>query len=103
MKSRTAIPLALGIALLAGQAQASSTHRCGSALVSLDASTAEVRAKCGEPTSAAQIGFKNIIDDYGFRQEVLVEEWTYGPNHGMYHFLRFEGNRLRRIDSQRGR
>jgi len=103
MKIRTAIPVVLGIALLATHAQGSSTYRCGSALVSLDASTAEVRAKCGEPTSAAQVGFKNIVDRYGFRQEVQVEEWTYGPNHGMYHFLRFEGNRLRRIDSERGR
>ena len=100
------MPIALLIALLltfAGIAQASSTHRCGSALVSLEASTAEVRAKCGEPASAAQVGYKEIIDDYGFRQEVPVEEWTYGPNSGMYHFLRFEGNRLRQIDSERGR
>lgn len=88
---------------VASNAQASSTYRCGSALVSLDASTAEVRAKCGEPSSTALAGFKEIVDGYGFRQEVHVEEWTYGPNHGMYHFLRFEGNRLRRIDSERGR
>lgn len=98
------LPLgAVLLLIIASNAQASSTHRCGSALVSLGASTAEVRAKCGAPTSAAPVGFKNIVDDYGFHQEVHVEEWTYGPNHGMYHFLRFEGNRLRRIDSERGR
>jgi hypothetical protein len=33
---------------------------------------------------------------------VPIEEWTYGPRNGMYHFLRFEGNRLRDIDSKRG-
>lgn len=95
--------VALFLLSVACNAQASSTYRCGSALVSLDTSTAEVRAKCGEPASEAPIGFKQIVDDYGFRQEVQVEEWTYGPKHGMYHFLRFEGNRLRRIDSERGR
>lgn len=84
-------------------AHAASTHRCGSALVSLDAPTGEVRQKCGEPTSAAAAGYKEVLDDYGFRHEVPVEEWIYGPTNGMYHFLRFEGNRLRRIESQRGR
>jgi hypothetical protein len=102
------MPPALHAALLsllafACSAQASSTYRCGSALVSLEASTTEVRNKCGEPSSASLVGYKEILDDYGFRQEVQVEEWSYGPNHGMYHFLRFEGNRLRHIDSQRGR
>lgn len=98
------LPLALCCALLfAGTAQASSTHRCGSTLVSLDASTSEVRSKCGEPKEAAMVGYREVIDDYGFRHEVQVEEWTYGPTNGMYHFLRFEGNRLRQIDSQRGR
>lgn len=103
---RTPVRLLLFSLLCIGpltQALASSTYRCGRALVSLDASTAEVRHKCGEPTSTAQVGLRNFIDRYGFHQEVQVEEWTYGPNHGMYHFLRFEGNRLRRIDSQRGR
>jgi hypothetical protein len=95
--------LLLSLAVLACSAQASSTHRCGSALVSLEASTGEVRSKCGEPAGASLVGYKEVIDDYGFRHEVQVEEWVYGPTSGMYHFLRFEGNRLRQIDSQRGR
>jgi len=85
------------------QAHAASTHRCGSNLVSLDASTAEVRSKCGEPASSGFVGYKEVVDQYGFRTEVPVEEWTYGPTHGMYHFLRFEANRLRQLDSERGR
>lgn len=93
----------LSLLVFAGGVQASSTHRCGSALVSLEASTGEVRQKCGEPASASLVGYKEVLDDYGFRHEVQVEEWVYGPTHGMYHFLRFEGNRLRRIESQRGR
>lgn len=91
------------LSLLAASAQASSTYRCGSGLVSLDDSAAEVAHKCGEPASRDFTGYKQIVDDYGFTQEVPVEEWTYGPNRGMYHFLRFEGNRLRGIDSERGR
>ena len=83
-------------------AQASSTYRCNSRLVSLDATTAEVLAKCGEPASSAQLGYKEVLDEYGYRQEVAVEEWVYGPNNGMLHFLRFEGNRLRQIGSRRG-
>ena len=91
------------LVLCAFQAQAASTHRCGSNLVSLDASTAEVRSKCGEPGSSSLIGYKEIVDQYGFRHEVAVEEWVYGPTNGMYHFLRFEANRLRSIGSERGR
>ncbi|MCQ4328952.1 DUF2845 domain-containing protein [Stutzerimonas stutzeri] len=95
--------LVLSLLVFACNAQASSTHRCGSALVSLEASAAEVKSKCGEPASASLVGYKEVLDDYGFRHEVQVEEWVYGPASGMYHFLRFEGNRLRQIDSQRGR
>ncbi|WP_181295727.1 DUF2845 domain-containing protein [Pseudomonas sp. Q2-TVG4-2] len=99
-----ALPLfLLSLVAFACSVQASSTHRCGSALVSLEASTGEVRQKCGEPASASLVGYKEVLDDYGFRHEVQVEEWIYGPTNGMYHFLRFEGNRLRQIDSQRGR
>lgn len=89
--------------LCALPAHAGSTHRCGSNLVSLDASTAEVRNKCGEPGSSGLIGYKEVLDQYGFRHEVQVEEWVYGPTNGMYHFLRFEANRLREIGSKRGR
>ncbi|MCQ4296719.1 DUF2845 domain-containing protein [Pseudomonas stutzeri] len=94
--------LLLVVSLSSLHAEAASTYRCNSRLVSLDATTAEVRSKCGEPVTSAMVGYKEIIDDYGYRQEVSVEEWVYGPNHGMLHFLRFEGNRLRQIDSQRG-
>ncbi|MCQ4321196.1 DUF2845 domain-containing protein [Stutzerimonas stutzeri] len=99
---KSAVLAALTITFYALHAQASSTFRCGRNLVSLRASTAEVQAKCGEPSSRALTGYKELIDEYGFRQEVQIEEWTYGPTNGMYHFLRFEGNRLSNIDSERG-
>ena len=92
----------LALMLCSLQTEASSTYRCNSRLVSLEATTAEVRSKCGEPASSAMVGYKEVVDDYGYRQEVSVEEWVYGPNNGMLHFLRFEGGRLRQIQSQRG-
>ncbi|MDM8351197.1 DUF2845 domain-containing protein [Pseudomonas sp. sp1636] len=87
--------------LLTGSVQAA-TWRCGSALISTDDTSSEVLDKCGEPQSRDFLGYREIIDSYGFRNEVAVEEWSYGPRNGMYHFLRFEGNRLRKIDSKRG-
>jgi hypothetical protein len=82
-------------------AQASSTLRCNNGLISLDDTTSEVSNKCGEPLSRDFIGYREVLDDYGFRNEVAVEEWAYGPRNGMYQFLRFEGNRLIKIDSKR--
>ena len=82
----------LSLLCLPLMAEASSTYRCGSALVSKTAPTTEVLNKCGEPSS----------DSYGFRNEVSVEEWVYGPKSGMYHFLRFEGGRLTEVRSKRG-
>lgn len=93
------LPLLLSLPLLA---EASSTHRCGSALVSKDAPISEVQSKCGEPASRDFLGYKEVVDYYGFRNEVAIEEWIYGPNNGMYHFLRFEGGRLTDIRSKRG-
>lgn len=82
--------------------QADSTHRCGSHLVSLDDSANEVEYKCGTPVDRSLQGYKEISDRYGRWYEVPVEEWIYGPKNGMYHALRFEGGRLRKIDSYRG-
>ncbi|MDH4870942.1 DUF2845 domain-containing protein [Pseudomonas sp. BN515] len=100
MKRR--VLLCLSLLLAVGNAQASSTLRCNSNLISLDDTTSEVLDKCGEPISRADLGFKEVVDEYYRRNEVRVEEWVYGPRNGMYQFLRFEGNRLRNIDSKRG-
>lgn len=82
--------------------QASSTLRCDSGLVSLDDTTNEVSSKCGEPLSRDFLGYREVLDEYGFYNEVAVEEWSYGPRNGMYQFLRFQGNRLIKIESKRG-
>lgn len=78
------------------------TLRCGSRLISQEDYMLEVEEKCGPPIERALLGYKETSDRYGFRHEVEIEEWTYGPDHGMYRTLRFEGQRLKKIDSYRG-
>lgn len=95
----TLLPLLLLV--YSATSQASSTYRCNSKLVSLQADSHEVRNKCGAPVDQVQLGYKLVTNEYGHRNEVRLEEWTYGPKNGMYHFLRFEGGRLVRITSSR--
>jgi hypothetical protein len=90
------------LVLLPLGAHASSTLRCDSGLISVKDSSSVVASKCGEPMSREFVGYREVLDAYGFRNEVAVEEWVYGPRNGMYQFLRFEGNRLVKIDSKRG-
>ena len=90
------------LVLLPLGAHASSTLRCDSGLISVKYSSSVVASKCGEPMSREFVGYREVLDAYGFRNEVAVEEWVYGPRNGMYQFLRFEGNRLVKIDSKRG-
>ncbi|EJM52390.1 DUF2845 domain-containing protein [Pseudomonas sp. GM48] len=89
----------LALVLSASQAWADDTLRCGSQLISVGDRSSEVLQKCGEPVSRDLLGYKLSADR---REEFQVEEWTYGPNGGMYQYLRFEGNRLKQITSKRG-
>ncbi|NMZ83114.1 DUF2845 domain-containing protein [Pseudomonas mandelii] len=91
--------ISLTLALAASQASAADTLRCGSQLVSVGDRSSEVLQKCGEPVGRDLLGYKRSANR---REEFQVEEWTYGPNGGMYQYLRFEGNRLRQITSKRG-
>lgn len=90
---------AIALTLAASQVWASDTLRCSSQLVSLGDRASEVLQKCGEPVGRDPLGYKRSANR---REEFQVEEWTYGPNNGMYQYLRFEGNRLRQITSKRG-
>ncbi|WP_447798774.1 DUF2845 domain-containing protein [Pseudomonas moraviensis] len=89
----------IALMCVAGHASASDTLRCGSQLISLGDRASEVLQKCGEPAGWDVLGYKRSANR---REEFQVEEWTYGPNNGMYQYLRFEGNRLRQITSKRG-
>ncbi|MFT5780754.1 MAG: hypothetical protein ACI9EB_000109 [Pseudomonas sp.] len=90
-----------GVAL-APWLQAASTLRCQSSLISLADHTNEVQAKCGEPVSKDFLGYREVIDYYGGISQVGIDEWSYGPRNGMYYYLRFEANRLVKIQSKRG-
>ncbi|WP_454565958.1 DUF2845 domain-containing protein [Pseudomonas sp. AIG] len=89
----------IAMTFVASHASASDTLRCGSQLISLGDRSSEVLQKCGEPVSRDVLGYKRSANR---REEFQVEEWTYGPSNGMYQYLRFEGNRLRQINSKRG-
>ncbi|WP_282367307.1 DUF2845 domain-containing protein [Pseudomonas sp. PS02290] len=94
--------LVLGVTALAGLAHAD-TLRCGSQLISVGDRMFEVQQKCGQPVSQDIIGYKETVNHYRQVDQVQVQEWIYGPSNGMYQYLRFEGGRLVRIDSKRGR
>jgi hypothetical protein len=79
------------------------TLRCGSQLISVNDRMFEVQQKCGQPVSQDIIGYKETVNHYRQVDQVQVQEWIYGPNNGMYQYLRFEGGRLVRIDSKRGK
>ncbi|RON40651.1 hypothetical protein BK666_26130 [Pseudomonas frederiksbergensis] len=89
----------LALAFAAGQVSAADTLRCGSQLISVGDRSSEVLQKCGQPVARDALGYKRNANR---REEFQVEEWTYGPNSGMYQYLRFEGNRLVQITSKRG-
>lgn len=97
MKSLTKVLLGAALIVMSSGAMAS-TFRCGSQLVSLGDRSFQVLKKCGEPIVRETVGY--TIGEYNHR-ELHIQEWVYGPNNGMYHILRFEGNRLSRIESQR--
>ena len=98
----TRMALVLGLAALVGVVQAD-TLRCGSQLISVGDRMFEVQQKCGQPVSQDIIGYKETVNHYRQVDQVQVQEWVYGPSNGMYQYLRFEGGRLVRIDSKRGR
>lgn len=80
------------------------TLRCGSQLISTGDRPFEVAQKCGPPVSQTVLGSSETYDgSYRRGERVRIEEWVYGPDHGMYQYLRFVGGRLTEINSERGR
>lgn len=74
------------------------TLRCGSQLVSTDDRAFEVERKCGPPLRKDFIGYGG--GRYG-PPDFLIEEWVYGPTNGAFSVIRFEGNRVTRIETRR--
>lgn len=105
-RTRIKMLITLTLAALAGStatvSYATSTLRCGSQLVSTGDRVFEVQQKCGEPVSQEVLGTQETFNSTYRRSEaVRIEEWVYGPDNGMYQYLRFEGGRLVRIESKR--
>ena len=75
--------------------RAASTLRCGTALISVGDSTAEVLLKCGDPFTREQIGIR-----YTGTLDMIVELWTYHFGRGQFlKLLTFEAGRLVAIDN----
>lgn len=94
---RRALFLVLTFAASLSQAD---TLRCGSQLISTGDRAFEVERKCGAPVQRDLIGY--TLGPQA-RQELVIEEWLYGPNNGMLSILTFKGNRLVRVESRRAR
>lgn len=89
----------LALPLLVMSYDANATFRCGQKLVNEGDRITEVLRKCGQPASRDLLGYTETIDgNIGLQ----VEEWSYGPNNGMYYYLHFEGGRLQQIETKRG-
>ncbi|PPS29750.1 hypothetical protein BVY10_13230 [Pseudomonas amygdali pv. morsprunorum] len=106
--ARTRIKLLINLTLaamagsVAASSYATSTMRCGNQLVSTGDRAFEVQQKCGESVSQEVLGTQETFNsNYRRSEAVRIEEWIYGPDNGMYQYLRFEGGRLVRIESKR--
>lgn len=76
------------------------TLRCGSQLVNTGDRAFEVERRCGPPVQRDVLGY--TLGPHG-REELLIEEWVYGPRNGALKILTFQGNRLTNIESRRSR
>ena len=94
--------LLVALALLLSPLSQADTLRCGSGLITSDDHLSEVQSKCGEPVTRQFLGYREVIDYYSGTTQVPIEEWSYGPRNGMYYYLRFEANRLIKVESKRG-
>ena len=89
-----ALVLALMLAIC-NPVRAASTLRCGTELMSVGDSTAEVLLKCGDPFTREQIGIR-----YTGTLDMIVELWTYHIGRGQFlKLLTFEAGRLVAIDN----
>lgn len=103
-------------AILVLASQPAHALRCGNKLVKQGMYEFQVIAICGEPVVTRQLGFvmrsyrhpkdrlgsgvEVYYPGYGFREDLLVTEmfYNFGP-HKLMRRLRFEGGRLKRIDT----
>ena len=91
----------LGIALALSSTSSLASMRCGTSLVEEGDSSAEVLRKCGQPSSKQVITPATGQNGRPFKNAVMVENWKYGPDGGMYRTLRFIDGKLVEISTSR--
>ncbi len=80
---------------------AQASMRCPNGIISGGETTFEVLHKCGEPDSKEKVSPARGGDGEIINNSVTVENWVYGPNNGMYKFLKFIDGTLVKIESRR--
>tara|TARA_R110000764_G_scaffold25528_1_gene61120 strand:+ start:250 stop:555 length:306 start_codon:yes stop_codon:yes gene_type:complete len=99
---KTSTKLFLGALLGASLVPASvASLRCDNGLASKGDTILEVEMKCGKPANSSIIN--PSVDEFGNRVQgaATIENWVYGPQNGMYRYLRFVDGTLVEIDSKR--
>jgi hypothetical protein len=102
MKNLKTSLLVSSLLLTLSSVSAQATMRCGSEIINEGNTTFEVIRKCGEPTNREIIN--PAADNNSSKvnnKAVPVENWVYGPDNGMYRYLRFVDGVLTKIKSQR--
>jgi len=72
--------------------------RCGNDIIEIGDRLFNVLKKCGEPVSKEVVGYTITKDK---KRGLKIEELVYGPKHGYYYYLIFEGGILVEIKSVR--
>lgn len=85
--------------LFLGESQAS--LRCNGGIIDEGDLSLEVLRKCGPPADRQSIA--PSLDSYGriIKGAATIENWVYGPNNGMYQYLRFIDGKLVEIKSKK--
>lgn len=81
---------------------AHASMRCAGGLIDEGQTPEQTLALCGEP--ADRKVFEAATDRRGqaINNAVPVEEWVYGPDGGLYRYLKFVNGKLVEIRSERG-
>lgn len=98
-RSYTKMCLLLLFAIFCQESKAS--LRCNGGIIDEGDLALEVIRKCGPPADRQSIS--PLLDSYGraIKGAASVENWVYGPNNGMYQYLRFIDGKLVEIKSKK--
>ena len=89
------------LAIASYHSVANASMRCPKGIISGGETTFEVLHKCGEPDSKERIDPVLEADGKTVSKSATIENWVYGPQNGMYRFLKFIDGSLVKIESHR--